>query len=116
MMQRFGWLVAFPLALACLTIGSGRMSRAAEPGKKAEAAAPAPKPVSPVSVNVIVNVRVSHDTKVDVRIDAPFTPVVGSLQLPDFVQRMVGSLFKTPDAPATKPGPDGNPSTGKSTK
>lgn len=104
MMRRLGMFVVFPLTTVCLAIFCpfGAI-QAAPTEKKPESVAPAsPKPVAPVNVNVTVNVRVSHDTKVDVRIEAPFTPVIGSLQLPDFVQRFVGGFFKTSDAPTTK--------------
>ena len=78
------------------------------PAEKAAAQPPA-KPVSPVTVNVNVNVRVSHDTKVDVKVEAPFTPVIGTVQLPDFVQHLLSGLFKMPIPPAAKapatPGP-----------
>lgn len=65
-------------------------------------AQPVAKPVSPITVNV--NVRVSHDTQVDVKIDAPVTLVIGTLQLPDFVQSLLGGLFKKQDpSPAAAP-------------
>lgn len=73
----------------------------AAPAEKA-AAQSASKPVSPVTVNVNVNVRVSHDTKVDVKIEAPFMPVIGTVQLPDFVQHLLSGFFKMPSPPAAK--------------
>ena len=82
------------------------VGRAAPADNAATRSADSPaKPVSPVSVNVTVNVRVSHDTKVDVRVNAPFTPIIGTLQIPDFVQKILGGFFKSPDSPATKAAP-----------
>jgi hypothetical protein len=83
-----------------------RASQAAPADKTAvRSAAPVAKPVSPITVNVNVNVRVSHDTRVDVNIGAPFTPIVGSVQIPDFVQHLLSGFFKAPASSTPKAAP-----------
>ena len=102
----FRLVVAVGLFTCLVTVAPtvGRAAGAAEK-KPAPPAVEHAAPLAPVNVNVIVNVRVSHDTKVDVKIEAPFMPVIGSVQLPDFVQHFLGGFFKpvAKDAPA-KPG------------
>jgi len=108
MLHRLRMFVVFPLAVMCLTVfcRCGEIQAASTEKKSTPVAPVSPRLPAPVNVNVTVNVRVSHDTKVDVRIEAPCAPVIGSLQLPDFVQQFLGSFFKTP----TKPAPNGSSS------
>ncbi len=100
MASRVRMLVVLSSAMAILAIaGSAPAAEKSVP----PAAASQAKPVAPVTVNVTVNVRVSHDTNIDVRIEAPVTPVIGSIQIPDFVQNLLTGFLK-PSSP-TQPKP-----------
>jgi hypothetical protein len=110
MICHFRTLLVVCLAVACLATFCLPGASPAAAADKTAATPPAKPPHPPVAVNV--NVVVNVHTNVNVRIDAPFTPVVGSVQLPDFVQRFLAGFFDRSAKATPKPGPAAKTSPG----
>jgi len=109
--------IAFWVA-ACLAGPSLAGTKEAAPTKQAQpvekvvkaavvkSAESQPVPASPVNVTVTVNVTVNRNIDVEVSANLTPIPIIGSVQLPDFVQRLIEGFIK-PTGAAPQKAPSG---------